>query len=227
MSARPETVALIEALLLVAERPLAVAELAEFLPDTGEDDVRDALEQLRRRHGAPDGGLQVEEVAGGFRLATRPELGEAVRAFFRLKNRQRLSRAALETLAIVAYRQPVTHPEIQEMRGVSAEGVLRHLLERRLLRIVGRKETVGKPLLYGTTRDFLEHFGLGSLEDLPPIEEMEEILGVGLPDDLERSAEEKADGNGAPLGEAADAPEEEVREALIEAAPPALPDDAG
>ena len=208
MSARPETVALIEALLLVAERPLPPAELAEFLPDTSAEEVMDALARLRERHAVPGGGLQVEEVAGGFRLATRPELGEEVRAFFRFKNRQRLSRAALETLAIIAYRQPVTHPEIQEVRGVSAEGVLRHLLERRLVRIVGRKETVGKPLLYGTTRDFLEHFGLGSLEDLPPIEEMEEILGVGLPEDLER-------GTGVET------------ESLLEARGPALPDTVG
>lgn len=223
MIARAETVALIEALLLVAERPLPPAELAEFLPETSAEEVADALAQLRERHAVPGGGLQVEEVAGGFRLSTRPELGEAVRAFFRLKNRQRLSRAALETLAIIAYRQPVTHPEIQEVRGVSAEGVLRHLLERRLVRIVGRKETVGKPLLYGTTRDFLEHFGLGSLEDLPPIEEMEEILGVGLPDDLERSVTEgevqelaTARSAGPPEGESA-----------LDASCPVLPDTVG
>lgn len=169
--------AVVEALLFVSERPLPVKELSAFLKDSSDDQVRESLSALATRYTTSPSGLQLEEVAGGYRLSTRAELGETVKEFFRLKNRQKLSRAGLETCAIIAYKQPVTHPEIQEIRGVSAEGVLRTLLERRLIRIVGRKNTVGKPLLYGTTKMFLEHFGLASLDDLPPVEELGELLG--------------------------------------------------
>jgi segregation and condensation protein B len=125
------------------------------------------------------GGILVEDVAGGVRLATRPEVVGWLRRFFDVASGNKLSMAALETLAIIAYRQPMTGPEIQELRGVSAAGVLKTLLERRLVRIVGRKEVVGKPFLYGTTREFLVHFGLNSLKDLPPLEEFEETFGSG------------------------------------------------
>jgi segregation and condensation protein B len=191
--------ALVEALLLVTDRPLTLKELSEFLSDPGEDSVRAALSALASRYATTDSGLQVEELAGGVRLATRAEFGEEIKEFFRLKNRQKLSRAALETLAIVAYKQPVTHPEIQEIRGVSADGVLRTLLERRLVRIVGRKETVGRPLLYGTTRSFMEQFGLGSLDDLPPVEEFGELLGEGASESLGETLRSLPGGDGSVL----------------------------
>jgi segregation and condensation protein B len=191
--------ALVEALLLVSDRPLPFKELSAFLSDAGDDKVRAALSALASRYATGGSGLQVEELAGGYRLATRPEFGEEIKEFFRLKNRQRLSRAALETLAIVAYKQPVTHPEIQEIRGVSADGVLRTLLERRLVRIVGRKETVGKPLLYGTTRLFMEQFGLGSLDDLPPVEEFGELLGEGVSESLGETLRSLPGGEGSAL----------------------------
>ena len=120
------------------------------------------------QYAGEDRGILVEDVAGGVRLATRPEVVGWLRRFFDVSAGNKLSMAALETLAIIAYRQPMTGPEIQELRGVSAAGVLKTLLERRLVRIVGRKEVVGKPFLYGTTREFLVHFGLNSLKDLPP-----------------------------------------------------------
>ncbi len=122
-------------------------------------------------------GIMVEEVAGGVRLVTRPELVGWLRRFFDVSGGSKLSMAALETLAIIAYRQPMTAPEIQELRSVSPAGVLKTLLERRLVRIAGRKEVVGKPFLYATTREFLIHFGLKSLKDLPPLEEFEETFG--------------------------------------------------
>ncbi|MDX1632326.1 MAG: SMC-Scp complex subunit ScpB, partial [Thermoanaerobaculia bacterium] len=123
-------------------------------------------------------------------LATRPDLHEYLKKFFETGSRRRLSMAALETLAIVAYRQPVTAPEVQELRGVDSSGVLKTLLERRLIRIAGRKQVVGKPFLYTTTREFLMQFGLESLEDLPPLEEFEETLsgeGFGLDEDREEA----------------------------------------
>ena len=167
---------LLEALLLVSDKPLAPKELAEFLADIDPDQAESAFQQLAELYDTREGGLRIEKVAGGYRMATRPEHGEAIREFFRFKKRQKLSRAALETLAVVAYRQPATHPEVQEIRRISSEGVLKTLLERRLIRVTGRKNTVGKPLLYGTTREFLEHFGLASLDDLPPIEKLEELM---------------------------------------------------
>ena len=138
----------------------------------------EALAAVRERYREePHRGIVFEEVAGGVRLVTRPALHGALRKFFEITGRSRLSMAALETLAIVAYRQPVTGPEIQDLRGVNSSGVLRTLLERRLIRIAGRKPVVGKPFLYRTTRDFLMHFGLQSLDDLPPLEEFEELMG--------------------------------------------------
>jgi len=122
-------------------------------------------------------GIMVEEVAGGVRLVTRPEMVGWLRRFFDVAGGSKLSMAALETLAIIAYRQPITGPEIQELRSVSPVGVIKTLLERRMVRIAGRKEVVGKPFLYATTREFLIHFGLKSLKDLPPLEDFEETFG--------------------------------------------------
>jgi segregation and condensation protein B len=132
------------------------------------------------RHARQDGrGLMLEEVGGGLRLVTRPDLHGWLRRFYEAAGATKLSMAALETLAIVAYRQPVTAPEVEALRGVSPAGVLKTLLERRLIRITGRKPVVGKPFLYATTREFLMHFGLRDLEELPPLEEFEETFGEG------------------------------------------------
>ena len=140
--------------------------------------VKAAIEALRERYAEGQGGLTVEQVAGAFRLATKPAVGAIVRQFFRQRNRTRLSPAALETLAIIAYRQPITVPEIQAMRGVDPSGSLKGLLEKSMVRILGRKKVVGNPLLYGTTKQFLVHFGLNRLEDLPSIEEFDQFLGA-------------------------------------------------
>jgi len=163
--------AVVEALVFAAEEPLTIGDLVDLFPGVGEETLRRLLDDLARACGEPDRGLQVAQVAGGYRMTTKGELGEWVRALFRSRNRRRLSPAALETLAIVAYRQPITTPEIQAIRGTDPSAVLDGLLEKKLVRVLGRKKVVGKPLLYGTTRDFLAHFGLNSLEDLPGPEE--------------------------------------------------------
>jgi segregation and condensation protein B len=163
--------AIIEALVFAAEEPLTLADLLDLFPGSGKEALSSLLEELVASCAAPDRGLQVTAVAGGYKMTTRSEYGEWVRALFRSRNRRRLSPAALETLAIVAYRQPITTPEIQVLRGTDPAGVLQNLLDKKLLRIVGRKKVVGKPILYGTTRDFLTHFGLNSLSDLPSLEE--------------------------------------------------------
>jgi len=178
--------ALCEAVLAVAGEPVTLEALAGVAGEGVTPAlVGEALERLGARYRATLGcGLVLDQVAGGWRLATRPEFDGAIRAFAGVRARSRLSQAALETLAIVAYRQPVTLPEINFLRGVNSAGVIRTLLERRLVRVAGRKPVVGTPLLYRTTREFLVHFGLDDLGDLPApsevgLEDSEE--GVGGP----------------------------------------------
>ncbi len=178
MTQQPEIEAVIEAALFATAEPLSRAKLLELFPKDDRKEVTAAISSVIERYsGGEDRGILAEEVAGGIRLVTRPELHGYLRRLFHLTGRGRLSMAALETLAIVAYRQPITGPEIQELRSVNPSGVLKTLLERRLIRISGRKMVVGKPFLYATTRDFLMQFGLRSLDDLPPLEEFEEVLG--------------------------------------------------
>jgi segregation and condensation protein B len=181
MTERSEMEAALEAILFVSSEPVPRAKLMEMFEEGEErEEAARALGAVLARYDGEEGrGILVEDVAGGVRLATRPEVVGWLRRFFDVASGNKLSMAALETLAIIAYRQPMTGPEIQELRGVSAAGVLKTLLERRLVRIVGRKEVVGKPFLYGTTREFLVHFGLNSLKDLPPLEEFEETFGSG------------------------------------------------
>jgi segregation and condensation protein B len=180
MSERSDMEAALEAILFVSSEPVSRMRLLELFPEEERAEAEAALEAVLARYSGEEGrGVLVEDVAGGVRIATRPEVVGWLRRFFDVSGGNKLSMAALETLAIIAYRQPVTGPEIQELRGVSAAGVLKTLLERRLVRIAGRKEVVGKPFLYGTTREFLVHFGLNSLKDLPPLEEFEETFGSG------------------------------------------------
>jgi segregation and condensation protein B len=173
-----ELIAAVEAVLFAAAEPVHPREIAAAFDGATESEVAAAIDALRQRYADGPGGLSVEQVAGAFRLATNPQVGAIVRKFFRQRNRTRLSPAALETLAIIAYRQPITAPEIQAIRGVDPSGALKSLLEKSMARILGRKKVVGNPLLYGTTKQFLVHFGLNRLEDLPSIEEFDEFLGV-------------------------------------------------
>jgi len=156
----------VECVLLVAGGPVTAQHLAETLgvaPDAAVDAVAALAAEYAGR------GLQIQSVAGGYQLCTRPEFSEYVQRFLRLDFREPLSQAALETLAIVAYRQPVTRGEVELVRGVRSEHVLERLVERHLIREVGRKPTVGRPILYGTTEGFLRHFGLRDLTALPPL----------------------------------------------------------
>jgi len=185
--------AIIEALVFAAEEPLTVEDLDELFPGAGRDRLQESLDEVVRAWDSLERGLQVIRVAGGYRMTTRPEHGEWVRALFRARNRRRLSGAALETLAIVAYRQPITTPEIQVLRGTDPAGVLQTLLDRRLLRVMGRKKVVGKPLLYGTTQEFLAHFGLNSLTDLPTLQEFGALAAsLALPQRQEAPAGQSA-----------------------------------
>lgn len=175
---KPEEIrAIVEALTFVSKEPVTMKELSRVLKDVPKELILAQIEELKALYSTPDRGLQFIEVAGGFQITSRPEHNEWVRELLDPKSPARLSTQALETLAVIAYKQPATLPEIIELRGIKSGGVVKTLLERRLIKIVGRKEVVGRPLLYGTTKEFLLQFGLKDLEDLPKIEDFAEILG--------------------------------------------------
>ena len=164
-----EAVDVLEALLFASDSPLEAARIQEVLdlPAAAAQELVDALRRRLDEEGRP---LQLIEAGGGFRLVTRPEMAPWLVKLARSKTRSRLSRPALETLAIIAYRQPVSRPEVDTVRGVNSEGVLDNLLDRRMVRIAGRKDSPGRPFLYETTRDFLVAFGLRDVSDLPKVE---------------------------------------------------------
>jgi segregation and condensation protein B len=172
-----ELKAIVEALIFASPDPLTPKALLKLLDNEPKEDVLAALEDLERDYEQP-GGLQLVQVAGGYQIVTRPDLHEWVRRLFHERSTQKLSVQALETLAVIAYRQPITAIEITEIRGVNTSGVLNTLLERHLIKIVGRKQVVGRPFMYSTTKEFLIRFGLKDLSDLPKVEDMAESLGI-------------------------------------------------
>lgn len=177
---------IVEALIFASPDPLTPKAIYKLLESEPSEDVDEAIEALKREYDRPC-GLQLVEVAGGYQIVTKPELHEWVRRLFQERSSQRLSIQALETLAVIAYKQPITAPEIAEIRGVNTSGVLGTLLDRRLIKVAGRKRVIGRPFLYATTREFLIRFGLKDLADLPKIEEMAEALGFDVPPTLTRS----------------------------------------
>lgn len=172
-----ELKAIVEALIFASPEPLTPKALLKLLDNEPKEDVLQALEEVKVDYQRVS-GLQLVEVAGGFQIVTRADLHEWVRRLFHERSTQKLSVQALETLAVIAYRQPITALEITEIRGVSASGVLNTLLERHLVKIVGRKQVVGRPFMYATTREFLIRFGLKDIGDLPKVEDMAESLGI-------------------------------------------------
>jgi segregation and condensation protein B len=175
--------AAIEAIVYVAEEPATAAQIASALREP-EERVKRLLEELLAEYNAPARGVTIREIAGGYRMATKPEHHDAVRAFAKsLKPPLKLSLAALETLSTIAYKQPVTAPEIMEIRGVQGAGVLKTLLDRKLIQTAGRKNVVGRPILYKTSKEFLLHFGLKDLTELPTLKEFEELRRLALTDE--------------------------------------------
>jgi segregation and condensation protein B len=187
--------AILEAIIYVTDEPLAAQQIAAALGQPL-DKVKAALDDLVADYARPERGLSVREVAGGYKMATKAEHHEAVRAFVKkLTPPLKLSLPALETLAVVAYKQPVTAPEIMEIRGVQGAGVLKTLLDRKLIQEAGRKSVIGKPILYKTTKEFLVQFGLKDLNELPTLKEFEELGRLELvePDaSAEEPSEERA-----------------------------------
>jgi len=173
----------IEAILFVSSDPIKVEELVEPF-DATKEEIAAQLDEIKRILDEHAGGFILEQTAGGWRLATRPEHDSVLKKYFAKKGENRMSIAALETLAIIAYRQPVTAPEVSEIRSVNATAVIRTLLERRMIRVSGRKNVVGSPFLYRTTKEFLVHFGLNDIRDLPRLEEFGDLIGENINDDL-------------------------------------------
>jgi segregation and condensation protein B len=173
----PNLLPLLEAIVYVAREPVRIEAIQKALPFATREEIEAGCQQLIERYRDPQHGVEVREVAGGLRFSTKPEHHEALKHFIQsLTPPTRLSLAALETLAVIAYKQPATIPEIQEIRGVQATGVIKTLLDKKLVATAGRKEVLGRPMLYTTTREFLVHFGLKDLGELPSMEEFEELI---------------------------------------------------
>ena len=218
---------IVEALLIVSDLPLGAARIASVLGrQVGARDVRAYVDELNSEYIGTGRSFRITEVAGGFQLTVHTEYAPWIRQLMREKSPARLSQAAVETMAIVAFKQPITKVEVEHIRGVAVDGVLRNLLEKGLVRIAGRSEGVGRPLLYGTTRDFLKHFGLKTLSDLPKIRELEELLREEEPQmslaGLERegrNGDETYGEHGADDASEADAPGEDVNAEGMQAEP--------
>lgn len=171
-----ERAAIIEALIFVSEEPLSVKMIADVLKEDKQV-ISETLAALSEEFNGRNGGLQLREVAGGWQFATKPEFHEHVRAFLKTRPSAKLTIASLETLAVIAYRQPVTVPEILEIRGVQSPSAIKTLLDKKLIVAKGRKETVGRPMMYGTSKEFLLQFGLKDLSELPSVEDFHDLSG--------------------------------------------------
>lgn len=165
----------VEALLFVSEEPLPVKQLAKLLGKIEESEVIETLNELSLEYDERGSGFEIREIAGGWRLSTRPQYHDFVRQYLKTRPSARLSLPALETLAVIAYKQPITVPEVLEIRGVSSTSAIKTLLEKRLIVTKGRKETVGRPMMYGTSKEFLIQFGLRDLSEMPSIEDFEDL----------------------------------------------------
>jgi len=218
----------LEAIIYAAETPITLEQMTSLVKDTviaeGTSDdaeiksrVRSRLEELVGEYGATDHGIEIRQVAGGYRMSTKPEQHEVVRAFAKsLKPPIRLSLPALETLAVIAYKQPVTVPEINEIRGVDSGGVIGTLLDRKLITTSGRKQVIGRPILYKTTREFLMRFGLKDVNELPSMEEFEKLVAESFQAEL-IPAESAAEGESAPAEQSEASEVESMSESVSEA----------
>lgn len=168
---------IIESLLFVHEKPLTIEKIEEIIPGSERDEIINTLSLLMEDYNTTEHkGLQLVEVANGFQICTKKQYEHYIKKLYTDAKTKKFSKPSLEILSIIAYKQPITRSEIEALRGVEGGGILRHLLETRLIKIAGRKNVPGKPILYSTTEDFLIHFGLKSLEELPPLQEMNQLL---------------------------------------------------
>jgi segregation and condensation protein B len=193
---------IIEALLFVSPEPVSVERLQEVLEGMDRTRIQSLLEIISNGYEQNGHGLQLVEVAGGYQLTTKQECAPWIRRLDEIRTASRLSKPGIETIAIIAYKQPITRAEIEEIRGVDTSGVIKTLLERRLIKIAGRREAAGRPLLYGTTKEFLEYFGLRDLSGLPSLKEFKEVaqaeaepVMVAAENETVHSASDSTNGN--------------------------------
>jgi segregation and condensation protein B len=172
--------AIMEAIIYVADEPVRWEQFKDVFPDESSETLKQAVNGMVEAFNARSGGMIIREVAGGFRMTTRPEHHEQIRAYLKTRPNAKLSMAALETLAVIAYKQPVTLAEVLAIRGKKSSTALQTLLEKKMVAIVGRKPVVGRPILYGTSKEFLIHFGLKNLNELPTLEEFAQIASEQL-----------------------------------------------
>jgi len=178
---------IIEAMLFVSDKPLFVNEIKGVLEEFEGRDIKDLISCLAKEYEESSRAFRIKEIAGGFQIVTDPMLAPWLKKLYKTSGSDRLRGPSLETLAIIAYKQPVSKPEIEVIRGVNVDGVLKTLIEKNLVRIVGRKETVGRPILYGTSSEFLQYFGLSSLDELPKLEEFNITeKDIELPEHLQK-----------------------------------------
>lgn len=162
---------IIEAMLFVSDKPLYLTEIKSVLECPDANEIKDVITELANEYEKQTSALRIKEIAGGYQVVTDPVLAPWLKKLYKTAGADRLSGPGLETLAIIAYKQPATKPEIEAIRGVNVDGVLKTLIEKNLVKIMGRRETVGRPIIYGTTQEFLQYFGLNSLDELPKLEE--------------------------------------------------------
>src|SRR5438270_1200278 len=215
MSLKPK----IEAIIYAAETPITLDQIVALLKETATEgadlksEVRAAVEELIADYSAEAHGIELRQIAGGYRMSTKPEQHDLVRAFAKsLKPPIRLSLQALETLAVIAYKQPVTVPEISEIRGVDSSGVIATLLDRKLITTSGRKDVIGRPILYKTTKEFLLRFGLKDVNELPSMEEFEKLVAESFQSDLLPAEGGVGSSSQVPQTEAASEQKEEIQE---------------
>lgn len=220
----------IEAIIYAAETPVTLDQIMQLVKESAPEEcagdgtafklqVRAALEELIADHYAPDHGVEVRQVAGGYRMSTKPEHHDVVRAFAKsLKPPIRLSLPALETLAVIAYKQPITVPEISEIRGVDSNGVIGTLLDRKLITTAGRKAVIGRPILYKTTKEFLLRFGLKDVNELPSMEEFEKLVAESFQNDLLPVQDEMVGDSAPTAAEQPEADEQPTTEVVNQAA---------
>ncbi|MCI0532197.1 MAG: SMC-Scp complex subunit ScpB [candidate division Zixibacteria bacterium] len=203
----PNTQAIIEAVLFASDAPLEGDKIREVAELKSEEDFKQAIEDLNRKYEECQNSFRIREIAGGYQMYTLPKFAEWIEPLLAKVKKQRLSKAALETLSIIAYRQPVSRIDIDQIRGVQSDSALKTVLERELVTIVGRSDTVGRPLMYGTTEQFLIYFGLKDLGKLPRLEEMEYLTDARRAVPVANSVEPDKDRNGSDISQMIPAPD--------------------
>jgi len=179
---------IIEAVLFTSEKPVVLEQIKEVVEGVDTRDIREIINVLKGEYVERKSGISIIEIAGGYQMLTNSDYAMYIKKFYHSRHKEKLSKPALETLAIIAYKQPVTRLDIELIRGVNSDGVMVHLLDKGLVKIVGRKDVPGRPYMYGTSKEFLEYFGLKSLEDLPKLEDFSSLQAVA-----QEKAEEKQD----------------------------------